>query len=175
MAASRPNRSPLNPGLVMEAFLELWRGDGEDDEQELPCLRTAMLGRERKLPAPGLKRRVRYPSEKGRRRRYHKAAQSDFMEYLQDPNASLQGTLLYDEFRMKFRLPKELFDNILDATRASGLFPDEVAYSQAYPKPRGADPQPLGVKVLGVLRYLALGIPVHAAGNCGARLGSSTM
>ena len=85
---------------------------GEDEEQELACLRTEMLGRERKLPAPGLKRRVRYPCSTGPKRRYHKAVESHFIEYLQDPNASLQGTLLYDEFRMKFRLPKELFDNI---------------------------------------------------------------
>ena len=68
------------------------------------------------------------------------------------------GSIWYDDFRKMFRIPKSMFDEILQQTRDSGLFPDERRKSD-----RGKPPAiPLGLKVLACLRVLALGTPFDA-------------
>ena len=64
------------------------------------------------------------------------------------------GTLRYDMFRRKFRVPLEVFHEMLDEIRASGLplFKDEMANNTG-------SPHPLGLKLLAALRTLATGTP----------------
>eukprot|EP00873_Tetraselmis_striata_P020998 jgi/Tetstr1/441262/TSEL_029513.t1 len=66
----------------------------------------------------------------------------------------LEGSLAWDEFRFKFRVPWPMFNWLLQQTRASKLFPDETL------KKAGNPPAPLGLKLAAALRMLALGIPV---------------
>ena len=64
------------------------------------------------------------------------------------------STVLGRDFESKFRIPHRMFKEILDATRASGLFPDDL-------KPHGGQkPHPLSMKVMAALRRLALGVPL---------------
>ena len=65
------------------------------------------------------------------------------------------STVLGREFKDKFRIPYYLFQEILEATRASGLFPDERS------RHRGQKPHPLAFKVMAALRRLAMGVPVN--------------
>eukprot|EP00873_Tetraselmis_striata_P033639 jgi/Tetstr1/453903/TSEL_040822.t1 len=65
-----------------------------------------------------------------------------------------QGSLAWDEFRFKFRVPWPMFNWLLQRTRASKLFPDETL------KKAGNPPAPLGLKLAAALRMLALGIPI---------------
>ena len=89
-----------------------------------------------------------------------------FQRYLSQPMRV--GTLSRDSFRSKLRAPWPMFNWLLDETRRSGLFADEMR-----PKP-GNPPLPLGLKVAASLRYLALGCHVEANEE-GAALGRSTL
>ena len=66
------------------------------------------------------------------------------------------NSLLYKEFRQKFRLPKEMFDMWLDRTKMSGKF--------RYPHDgiSGRVPKPLENKLMAVFRVLAIGCPFDA-------------
>ena len=70
-------------------------------------------------------------------------------EVVKDPS-----TVLGKEFKAKFRVSYQQFEQILADTRASGKFPDETA------KKAGQQPHPLALKVMAALRRLALGTPV---------------
>ncbi len=50
------------------------------------------------------------------------------------------------EFRAKFRIPYTMFEEILQATRDSGLFPNDLV------KEGGTRPHPLSLKVMAALR-----------------------
>ena len=66
-------------------------------------------------------------------------------------------------FRQKFRIPHSMFLDILDRARACAgpeTWPDERAAHKRKPKP-------LGLKILGVLRVLALGIPMEGLTEVG--------
>ena len=70
------------------------------------------------------------------------------MELARDPT-----TVIGEEFEHKFRMPYKTFEQIVEETRKSGLFSDEVA------RKRGPKAHPLCLKVMAALRRLALGIP----------------
>ena len=146
--------------------------------QQVPDARTAaadfFIANAKRRPLQGLKRRKRYTKASGRESRQHMPENSLFWQYLTDPATNELGTLLHSEFRNKFRIPKDMFDNILQRTRQSNLFPCELAYDQACPKPRGNKPYPLGMKILAVLRQLALGVPLDGVVDS-ARMGRSTL
>ncbi len=57
------------------------------------------------------------------------------MEYLTEEATNEPGTLLYDEFRRQFRVPKCMFDGFLDDMRADGRFLDENNHPGSGPKP----------------------------------------
>ena len=61
-------------------------------------------------------------------------------------------SLEWSEFRKKFRVPYPMFEELVERTRNSGLFPNELA------RKRGRPPAPLALKVAAALRYLALGV-----------------
>jgi hypothetical protein len=72
-------------------------------------------------------------------------------------NAALAAdpeSVLGKDFRAKFRIPYTMFAEILEATRNSGMFPDDKV------KKSGQKPHPLAMKLMGTLRRLALGIPI---------------
>ena len=119
------------------------------------------------------KRRARYfKTEEGQDKYRHKAHLSPWNDYLEKPEADVEGSLLNDEFRRKFRIPKVMFNEIMQETRNNGLFLDDQP--EEGEKRRGASALPLALKVLAVLRLLALGVPVD--GLCdSARLGRSTL
>jgi hypothetical protein len=66
------------------------------------------------------------------------------------------GSLAWDDFREKFRVPVLLFNWILHAAKKSGKFPNET------PESSGHDPHPLCPKIAAYFRYLATGAQVNA-------------
>ena len=63
----------------------------------------------------------------------------------------LPDSLAWDDFREKFRVPFPMFNWILDAVKESGKFSYQV------PENGGNDPQPLCMKLVAYMRYLAIG------------------
>ena len=63
-------------------------------------------------------------------------------------------TVLGREFKAKFRIPYCMFEEILDATRSSGLFPDERK------RQTGQKAHPLSMKLMAEFRRLAMGVPI---------------
>ena len=64
------------------------------------------------------------------------------------------GTLVYNDFSKKFCVSPERFRVILEAARKDKVGPDEKAFQPG----QGRKPHPLGLKVLAMLRYLAVGV-----------------
>ena len=88
-----------------------------------------------------------------RRARIH----PDWERYIDPDLADCPEDALYKEFRKKFRVPIELFHTIVARARlAAGpdTWPDDTRGSKPGPKP-----VPLSLKILCVLRVLALGVP----------------
>jgi len=84
-------------------------------------------------------------------------------------NAPLNpGSLAFDSFRQKFRVPYPMFMWILREARASRKFPDELVTKV------GRVPAPLALQVAASFRYLATGCHVDANEE-GSVLGRSTM
>jgi len=65
------------------------------------------------------------------------------------------GSLAWDDFREKFRVPVHLFKWILHVAKESGKFPYET------PESGGSDQQPLCLKIAAYFRYLATGAQVN--------------
>ena len=70
--------------------------------------------------------------------------------------ANDRGSTLYKEFRRKFRVPYELFCDIMEEAYASGIWAD----TRIGKRKRGTPPTPLALKVLASLRVMALGCPM---------------
>ena len=84
-------------------------------------------------------------------------------------NAPLRvGSLSFDTFRQKFRVPYPMFNWILREARASQKFPDELVVKE------GRVPAPLSLQIAAALRYLATGSPIDANEEA-AGLGRTTM
>ena len=104
--------------------------------------------------------RARYPSSNGGARWRWRPSASPWMEYLTEEATNEPGTLLYDEFRRQFRVPKCMFDGFLDDMRADGRFLDENNHPGSGPKPH-----PLALKLMAVLRAMALGVPIDGVAD----------
>ena len=76
------------------------------------------------------------------------------------------GSLLHDDFRDRFRVSFSIFDEIVEAFRASGLVADEKNPKQ------GPPPIPVDLKVMHCLRMMAKGSSADAfeeASGCSAK------
>jgi hypothetical protein len=105
----------------------------------------------RKNPTP------RYPDANGKAAWQNDPTRTKFYkDYIENAELCRDPTqLLAKEFKQKFRVSYAMFEDILQATRESGLFPDDMIAK------KGQRPHPLSMKVLAALRRLALGIPVE--------------
>lgn len=148
--------------LESRSAMHLGEHVGEDEEDmEFNPLGTTRNGGGRRQGGKGIARldiAARRPyqeadAERGVERRatrnFHMAYWN--RRYFQNPPR--EGSLAWDEFRLKFRTPWPIFNWLLEETRRSGDFPDELKRN------RGRQPAPLGLKVAVALRYLALGVP----------------
>ncbi len=89
-------------------------------------------------------------------------------DYVEHPAVNEAGTFLYDEFRATFRIPKPMFDDMLQNMRDSGEFTDTPGHHGVGRRGVGRPPAPLTLKLMAALRLLAIGCPVGAAGDmCG--------
>jgi hypothetical protein len=70
--------------------------------------------------------------------------------------AAAPGSLAWDDFIDKFRVPLPMFNWIMQCTKDSGKFPFEA------PPTRGHEPQPLCLKLAAYFRYLATSAQVSA-------------
>ena len=138
--------------VVVAAHHVARRRQGVSNVGETIVRRILPGGRGKKRPAKKAAS-PRYTGEEGskkwRRDPHYTQWHKDYVEnehLTRDPS-----TALGKEFRAKFRIPYNLFEDIVEATRASGLFPDEQVSR------RGARPHPLSFKVMAALRRLALG------------------
>jgi hypothetical protein len=80
--------------------------------------------------------------------------------YLKDSAVDRPHSLLATAFRRKFRVPKPVFDEIYDASRAAFPELDEVQWRGR--GMLGHPPKSLQLKILAVLRVLALGCAIEA-------------
>lgn len=101
-------------------------------------------------------KRSRFPRNEGVDKWRRGWEGKDWVHFMDPALRNEEGTLLYDEFRKKFRVPFEVFDLIVERFRQSGLVPDEKN-----PKP-GPRPIPVEMKVMHLLRTLAVGCPFDA-------------
>ena len=113
--------------------------------------------------------RSRYPDADGQAKWRWRPELSPWQEYLQNEATNEEGTLLNDEFRRQFRVPKCMFDGFLADMKASGSFLDPNDHKRTGPKPH-----PLDVKLLAVLRAMALGVPIDGVCDA-ARISGSTI
>lgn len=80
-----------------------------------------------------------------------------YLDYVEHAHlAADPSTVLGRAFRHKFRLPYDMYSEILQDMRASRRFPDD----QARLRKRGQRPHPLSMKLMAALRRLALGVSV---------------
>ena len=90
-------------------------GSSDDDSDSEEYIRT---------------RRKRFPDQRGLKAVLLRPASSTWWQYLREPAARTTGTILHEEFRQKFRVPMDMFEDIVEQTRlARGsdgtlLFPD---------------------------------------------------
>ena len=107
---------------------------------------------------PFRRRNKRYPNRRGKAARLLQPERTQwYLNYIENNDeAADPESVIGKEFRAKFRVPYSLFEEILQATRDSGKFPDENV------KKSGQGPHPLSLKVMACLRRLALGIPFSA-------------
>ena len=101
-------------------------------------------------------RSPRYKKAKGKAKWIFQPVRTQwYLNFVENEDlAADPSTVLGRDFESKFRIPHRIFKEILDATRASGLFPDDL-------KPHGGQkPHPLSMKVMAALRRLALGVPL---------------
>ena len=133
-------------------------GGGDDDER---VDRRAEAARVRKAPearyahkaAQGVK-----GSRLWRRGFERRVWHEDFM----DPTLRERPeSIIYREFRQRFRIPLPMFDEIVEELRATGLFPDEKKVKS------GAKPIPLALKVMAAMRVAAVGLPFGCAESQG--------
>ena len=105
-----------------------------------------------------MRRNKRYPNRRGKAARLLQPERTQwYLNYIENKDeAADPESVIGKEFRAKFRVPYSLFEEILQATRDSGKFPDENV------KKSGQGPHPLSLKVMACLRRLALGIPCCA-------------
>ena len=104
------------------------------------------------------KLRKRYPNLEGKAARMLQPERTQwYLNYIENKaEAADPESVIGKEFRAKFRVPYSMFEEIVQATRDSGLFPDELESKS------GQKPHPLAMKVMACFRRLALGIPVSA-------------
>ena len=112
--------------------------------------RRPLVSVQERLLAPST-RKPRYADKTGmgaRRRGWQRSTWNDYMldNVINDPDC-----VLHIEFRAKFRLPMKLFLPLLDRTRRSELFPNELE------RKAGAPAVPLHLKLMATLRVHALG------------------
>ena len=129
----------------------------------------------RRLRRIGRKRRPRYGTHEEQQRwfggqRFTGAARWSrdyrqsywWTDYVQHPGVNDVGSFLYDEFRATFRIPKPMFDDMLRRMRDSGVFENDN------PQGPGRPAAPLSLKLMAVLRLLAIGCHVGAVADmCG--------
>jgi hypothetical protein len=172
LAAVAPGLGPVGAWSVAVASLILSadstrkrRREGGNDVRsgKLPPGGLGGLRPGRKKPTP------RYPQANGKASWQNDPTRTKFYkDYIE--NAELcrdPASTLGKEFNHKFRVSYAMFENILQATRESGLFPDDHQVK------RGQKAHPLSMKVLAGLRRLALGIPVDGLNDMTAISGPS--
>ena len=105
----------------------------------------------KRKPTP---RQPRFPNQAGKRKWIMRPESSKRYEHYIKPEnrelAAIPTTKIGKEFRHKFRMPFDKFHEIVEATRHSGLFPDEKKVQP------GKKPHPLELKVMAAIRRLAL-------------------
>ena len=91
-----------------------------------------------------VKRSPRYKKAKGKQKWILQPTRTQwYLNFVENVDlAADPTTVLGREFKAKFRMPYSMFEEILDATRSSGLFSDDMK------RQPGQRPHPLSMKVL---------------------------
>lgn len=133
--------------------------DDDDDGGDAPLLPQGGRGGQRPRKGRGTARRHWLKGLDAWRLRSEENPSAYEREYLNTVQhwSEDRECPLYREFRRKFRVPYELFCDIMDEAHASGIWADKTSRGK---RKRGAPPTPLALKVLAALRVLALGCPV---------------
>jgi hypothetical protein len=171
-AAVAPRLGPMGAWSVAVACLILSVNSTRKRRRE-----GGNLVRFRKLPPGGLgglrpgrkKPTPRYPDANEKASWQNDPTRTKFYkDYIENAELCRDPTqMLAKEFKHKFRISYAMFEDILQATRESELFPDDINLK------KGQKPHPLSMKVLAALRRLALGIPIDGLNDMTTISGTS--
>lgn len=122
-----------------------------ENRNQLAAAYTYRPLKKRNYPAERASPSPRYPNEQGHAK-YRRRMSTWKVDYFDDENEFWGSRVLRKEFRRKFRIPREMFDDFVQTTRALGSWRDENDRSK-----RGARPLSLQCKIASALRIVSLG------------------
>eukprot|EP00965_Chrysotila_dentata_P077109 2545892-Pleurochrysis_carterae.AAC.2 len=140
--------------VALLLLAEAYDADDEDDGtvlvpgEQLPNCKKRRQSAEHRHPRRGdLESSI--PGERFR----HPSHCSCWLRLLNHEETKIHGSFCAKRFCGLFRVTRQMFDELLEETRQSGLFPTKVLGDST----RGPVPHPIDLKMLACLRYLTTG------------------